>query len=68
MRCHAVIGGEWSNDMRNDLRGEMILEILTWRTESQKKISQSVSSLLKLAAEAWLESHCANSSLHWNDY
>jgi hypothetical protein len=21
---------------------------------------------LKLAAEAWLESHCANSSLHWN--
>jgi hypothetical protein len=28
--------------------------------------SQSVSSLLKLAVEAWLESHCANSSLHWN--
>jgi hypothetical protein len=24
------------------------------------------SSLLKLATEAWLESHCANSSLHWN--
>jgi hypothetical protein len=28
--------------------------------------SQSASSLLKLAAEAWLESHCANSSLYWN--
>ncbi len=37
-----------------------------WRTESQKKDSQSASSLLKLAAEAWLERHCANSSLHWN--
>jgi hypothetical protein len=38
----------------------------TWRTESQKKDSQSASSLLKLAAEAWLESLCAPSSLHWN--
>jgi hypothetical protein len=37
-----------------------------YHTESQKKDSQSASSLLKLAAESWLESHCANSSLHWN--
>ncbi len=37
-----------------------------YHTESQKKDSQSASLLLKLAAEAWLESHCANSSLHWN--
>jgi hypothetical protein len=36
----------------------------TWRTESQKKDSQSATSLLKLAAEAWLESHCAN---YWHE-
>jgi hypothetical protein len=36
----------------------------TWRTESQKKSSQSASSLLKLAAADWLESHCAN---YWHE-
>ncbi len=40
----------WHTGMKRRLRNTT-----TWRTESQKK-----------AAEAWLESHCANSSLHWN--
>ncbi len=40
----------------------------TWRFESQKKDSQSASSLLKLAAEACLESHCACIGTSEEDY
>jgi hypothetical protein len=56
-----------------ELTCPMEARITYWHETKTKKydlanrmVSQSVSSLLKLATEAWLESHCANSSLHWN--
>jgi hypothetical protein len=61
-----IIIGELTCPMEAPGMKRILRNTTTWRTESQIKDSQSTSSLLKLAAEAWLESQCANSSLHWN--